>query len=296
MTPERPSPSRRAVPAIALTAAGLTALLRLQGVIGAAPAPAPDGSPLAAAARAPAEGAVPGQPVTTRYGPVQVAAVVRGGKLAEVQTLQRPGASDPTSRQINDRAIPVLNQEAVAAQSARIDSVAGATFTSEGYRQSLQSAIDAAGTGPAAGSPTSAPAPRATGPANGGGATTAPTRPTPTTGPSPTPAPAPPTTAEPPPVTRTVLADGQPVNIPTGAVQVQATVSGDRITDVRVLTYPAWNPVSAGLNAAALPKLRDQAMAAQSARAITAVTGATYTSNAYRQSLQSALDSAGYTG
>jgi uncharacterized protein with FMN-binding domain len=292
MTPERPSPNRRAVPAIALAAAGVTALLRLQGAIGATTAAASDGG--AAAAMAPADGAVPGQPVTTRYGPVQVAAVVRGGKLAEVQTLQRPGAADATSKQINDRAIPVLDQEAVAAQSARIDSVAGATCTSEGYRQSLQSAIDAAGTDTAGATSAPSSVPRSSGLA--GKATTAPTRPTSTTpGPSSS-APAAPTTIAPPPVTKTVLADGEPVNIPTGAVQVQVSVSGDRITDVRALTYPAWNPVSAGLNAAALPKLHDQVMAAQSARAITAVTGATYTSNAYRQSLQSALDAAGFTG
>jgi uncharacterized protein with FMN-binding domain len=289
---------RRALPTIALTAAGLTWLLRAQGVIGTGPVPA--GSVTAGApTRPPAEGAVPGQPVTTQYGPVQVAAVVRAGRLAEVEALQAP-ADNPNSKRINDQALPVLRQEALAAQSAQIDTVAGATFTSEGYRRSLQSAIDAAHTGPAPSAapttgpptPTTAPA----GPSTRPGATTAGTAaPSPT---SPATTTAKPTTTTPsgPPVTTTVTADGIPVTITTGPVQVRATVSGGRITEVQALTYPQGNPISAALNAVAIPKLRDQAVRGQSAQGLTAVTGATLTSEAFRTSLQAALDAAGFHG
>jgi uncharacterized protein with FMN-binding domain len=51
---------------------------------------------------------------------------------------------DGKSVGINDRAVPVLDSEALTAQSARVDTVSGATYTSRGYEQSLQSAIDAA--------------------------------------------------------------------------------------------------------------------------------------------------------
>jgi uncharacterized protein with FMN-binding domain len=60
-----------------------------------------------------------------------------------VQVLQVPQESSHDIR-INSQAVPILNQEAVQAQSAKIDTVSGATYTSEGYTQSLQSAIDAA--------------------------------------------------------------------------------------------------------------------------------------------------------
>jgi uncharacterized protein with FMN-binding domain len=51
----------------------------------------------------------------------------------------------PRSKDINSTAIPKLNQETLRAQSADIDTVSGATYTSEGYRQSLQSALDRVG-------------------------------------------------------------------------------------------------------------------------------------------------------
>jgi uncharacterized protein with FMN-binding domain len=81
--------------------------------------------------------------VDTQYGPVQVEVTVRGGRIVKAHTLQHPSGDGQTD-QINGYAVPQLNQEALAAQSAQIDTVSGATFTSEGYRQSLQSALDAA--------------------------------------------------------------------------------------------------------------------------------------------------------
>ncbi|MFF0341439.1 FMN-binding protein [Kribbella sp. NPDC004875] len=79
----------------------------------------------------------------TRYGPVQVRISIRGHRLIAVTPLVYP-ASGGRDREISSYALPQLQQEAIAAQSARIDTVSGATFTSDGYRRSLQSALDAA--------------------------------------------------------------------------------------------------------------------------------------------------------
>jgi uncharacterized protein with FMN-binding domain len=68
---------------------------------------------------------------------------VSGGKITSAQVVQVPQESGHDIR-INSQAVPILNQEAVQAQSAHIDSVSGATYTSDGYTRSLQSAIDAA--------------------------------------------------------------------------------------------------------------------------------------------------------
>jgi uncharacterized protein with FMN-binding domain len=88
-------------------------------------------------------GTFTGGAADTAYGPVQVQISVSGGKITSVQILQVPQESSHDVR-INSQAVPILNQEAVQAQSAQIDSVSGATYTSQGYTQSLQSAIDAA--------------------------------------------------------------------------------------------------------------------------------------------------------
>lgn len=90
-----------------------------------------------------ADGTFTGDAVDTRYGPVQVQITLSGGKITTVQVLQVPQESSRDVR-INSAAVPILNQETVQAQSSQIDTVSGATYTSEGYAQSLQSAIDAA--------------------------------------------------------------------------------------------------------------------------------------------------------
>jgi uncharacterized protein with FMN-binding domain len=87
---------------------------------------------------------VAGDAIETRYGIVQVQVTVSGGKIDNVKFLQLT-AYDDRSAEINGQAAPILLQETLAAQSTQIDTVSGATFTSEGYLQSLQSALDRAG-------------------------------------------------------------------------------------------------------------------------------------------------------
>ncbi|WP_411089175.1 FMN-binding protein [Streptomyces sp. 061-3] len=87
---------------------------------------------------------VTGDSEQTRFGPVQVKITVEGSKITNVTVLQYP-SDNPKDQQINSYALPTLNQEAISAQSAEIDAVSGATFTSDGYIDSLQSAIDKAG-------------------------------------------------------------------------------------------------------------------------------------------------------
>ena len=89
-----------------------------------------------------ADGTWTGAAEWTRWGYVQVQATVKNGKLTDVTALQSP--SDGRSRSINSRSQPVLEQEAIAAQSADIDMVSGATYTSRTYSASLQAALDKA--------------------------------------------------------------------------------------------------------------------------------------------------------
>ena len=88
-------------------------------------------------------GTFTGAAVETRYGAVQVEITVENGVITSSEAIQFPNR-DRHDQQINAYAVPVLNSEAVDAQSADIDSVSGATFTSVGYARSLQSAIDEA--------------------------------------------------------------------------------------------------------------------------------------------------------
>jgi uncharacterized protein with FMN-binding domain len=116
-------------------------------VQGSASASAPASAPSAAKSSAPAAAnvtrSVTGDTAQTQYGPVQVEITMTGTKITAATALQHPtgGQSD----QINANAVPKLNQEAVTAQSASIDAVSGASYTSAGYKQSLQSALDKAG-------------------------------------------------------------------------------------------------------------------------------------------------------
>lgn len=86
---------------------------------------------------------VNGSSADTAYGPVQVQLRVRAGRIVSATAIDYPQGSG-TDQQINSYAIPLLQQETVQAQSAHIDSVSGATYTSDGYRRSLQAALDAA--------------------------------------------------------------------------------------------------------------------------------------------------------
>jgi uncharacterized protein with FMN-binding domain len=85
-----------------------------------------------------------GDAVDTPYGIVQVAVTVSGTHIDKVAFV-RLDAFDGRSQEINSQAAPILLQETISAQSAQIDTVSGATYTSDGYVQSLQSALDKAG-------------------------------------------------------------------------------------------------------------------------------------------------------
>ncbi|MFD7997023.1 FMN-binding protein [Streptomyces mexicanus] len=157
-------PLRRVVLASAATVSGLVMLLALKPhtppQIAAAPAPAPSGgasapaasggSPAAGSGGSPSTGkstgttTVTGERAQTRWGPVQVRITVRGGRITDVTAVVHP-TENPRDQEINSYALPQLRSEALAAQSADIDTVSGATYTSDGYKQSLQSALDSAG-------------------------------------------------------------------------------------------------------------------------------------------------------
>lgn len=94
-------------------------------------------------AELPRSGTFDGEAVVTRFGVVQVRITVADGKVASVEALQVPNR-DRHDALINERAVPILNAQAVANQSSHLDLVSGATLTSMGYMQSLQSAIDQA--------------------------------------------------------------------------------------------------------------------------------------------------------
>ena len=98
-----------------------------------------------AAANSLASGTFDGSTIDTRYGPVQVEVSVANGHITTVTVLVSPDG-DRKSVQINSRAVPALNSETISAQSASIDTVSGATYTSDAYVQSLQSALDQART------------------------------------------------------------------------------------------------------------------------------------------------------
>ncbi|WP_432824694.1 FMN-binding protein [Dactylosporangium sp. CA-092794] len=117
------------------------------GVVSAAPGataapPAPRSS---GGGGTPAAGnlTVNGTVAQTRWGPVQVQVSIAGGKITDVVVLQRP-SGNRRDEQINAYALPRLRTEVLQAQSARIDTVSGATVTSDGYVESLQAALDSA--------------------------------------------------------------------------------------------------------------------------------------------------------
>jgi uncharacterized protein with FMN-binding domain len=99
--------------------------------------------PKASARPAGRSGTFTGNPIGTPYGTMQVAAVISNGRLTDIKLLQETDGGH--SHQIDDAAIPVLKSAALAKHSAKIDIVSGATYTSQGYAQSLQSALDKAG-------------------------------------------------------------------------------------------------------------------------------------------------------
>ncbi|MFI9244364.1 FMN-binding protein [Streptomyces sp. NPDC053086] len=258
-------PVRRVVLATAATVSGVVLLLSLKpasdpaAAAGAAPQRTAAGqeSPQGGAQAAAGSGTVTGDAAQTQYGAVQVRLTVREGKITEAEAVQAPkgGLSD----QKTQLAVPRLNQEAVAAGSADIDAVSGATYTSEGYKKSLQSALDKVK--PAASGSSGSHA----GTSGSAGGSSGSAR------------------------ARTVT--GETARTQYGPVQVRITVSDGKITQAEAVQAPKGG-LSDQKTQLAVPRLNQEAVAAGSAD-IDAVSGATYTSTGYRQSLQSALDQAG---
>ncbi len=89
------------------------------------------------------DGTFDGSQIQTRYGTVQVQAVISGGKIADVVPLQLTDVGS-LSGEIDQQAVPMLKSEVLSSQSTNVDTVGGATYTSEGYLSSLQAALDAA--------------------------------------------------------------------------------------------------------------------------------------------------------
>ena len=145
---------RRSPLVLAGTVAGTAAVLGFQAHTAAVPATtattaAATATPSAASGSSGASssgvsGTATGDAVDTRYGAAQVRATVEKGKITKIEALQLQG-NEPRSVEISSSAEPTLREEALAAQSARIDVVSGATFTSESYARSLQSALDKLG-------------------------------------------------------------------------------------------------------------------------------------------------------
>jgi uncharacterized protein with FMN-binding domain len=148
---------KRAPIVLAATAAGLAATLGFNAhsqaptasaVTTTAPAasPSPSSSSKSSASKSSSSSTktVTGSSVSTRYGNVQLKVTVSGGKITNIAAVQLP-SGDPKSSQISSYAEPQLRQSALTAQSANVNVVSGATYTSDGYRTALQSALDSAG-------------------------------------------------------------------------------------------------------------------------------------------------------
>lgn len=110
---------------------------------GSASASSPSSPSSKSAKASSATHAYTGATADTRWGPVQVRITVHNGKITKSEAVVFP-QDNPRDQEINSYAVPTLDHEVVAQQSARIDAVSGATVTSGGYLQSLQSAIDEA--------------------------------------------------------------------------------------------------------------------------------------------------------
>ncbi|MGW3107323.1 FMN-binding protein [Streptomyces sp. NPDC001100] len=253
-------PIRRVLLASAATVSGIVLLLSLKPATDSSSASAQGAAAQGAAAaqESPQGGAaaagtstITGAATQTEYGVVQVRLTVANGKITKAEAVQAPHGG--TSDQKTALSVPKLNQEVVATQSADITSVTGATYTSGGYKKSLQSAIDkmkaAGAAAPAKSSAAAAPAAQA----------------------------------------KTVTGDVATTQY--GPVQVRITVANGKITKAEAVQAPSGG-TSDQKTALAIPKLNQEAVAAGNAN-IDSVSSATYTSGGYKKSLQSALDKAG---
>ncbi|WP_328667813.1 FMN-binding protein [Streptomyces sp. NBC_00328] len=261
-------PIRRFVLASAATVSGIVLLLALKPATdsaaasaqaGAAPqqSAAGQGTPQGGTAQQSGTATVLGDVVQTQYGPVQVQLTMSGGKITKADAVQAP--SGGTSSQKTELSVPKLNQETLAAQSADIDAVSGATYTSGGYQKSLQSALDKA---------------KAAGGASGSSGSSGKAGASPAA-----------------PAAQARVVTGTVSDTQYGPVQVRLTLDGKKITKAEAVQAPSGG-TSSQKTELAVPKLNQEAVAAGSAQ-IDTVSGATYTSEGYKKSLQSALDKAG---
>jgi uncharacterized protein with FMN-binding domain len=209
-----------------------------------------------------ADGQYTGDSTDAFYGMVQVKAVIQSGRLTDVQFLDYPH-DRRTSQEINSQAMPWLKSEAIQAQSAQVDLISGATLTSQAFVQSLQSALNQArftsiqnNTSAQQGTNNNA-----NNSSTAGGQ----------------------------------YKDGQYTGAVAdafyGNLQVKAVVQGGKLSDVQFLDYPHDRRTSQEINSQAMPWLKDEAIQAQSAQ-VDLISGATLTSEAFVQSLQSALNQA----
>ncbi|MGJ5891991.1 FMN-binding protein [Streptomyces niveiscabiei] len=230
---------KRAIPVLVLSVAGLIPVFRYEPGVASSSA----GSSAAVVAPSPsgASGTVfSGPTVPTEKGDVQVQITYQGGKISAVKMLKQPDHPQTTA------AVPKLIAATLSAQSADIDTVSGATITSNGYKKSLQAAIDAH----AASASSSAAS-------SGAAASSA------------------------------KVVAGPTVGTEKGDVQVEVTFDGDSIAAVRMLKQPHHPQTTA-----AVPKLIAETLEAQSSD-IDTVSGATITSDGYKESLQAAIDAKG---
>ncbi|WP_405674026.1 FMN-binding protein [Streptomyces canus] len=233
---------KRAIPVVVLSIAGLVPVWLYQPSAESstvqATTPAPSTSSSSSSGTS-GENVVTSSTITTEKGPVQVQVTFVGTKITAVKMLQQPNHPQTTA------AVPKLVAETLQAQSADIDTVSGATITSEAYKKSLQATID--DNAKSASASPSASASEAS--------------------------------------SQTV--DGSALSTEKGPVQVQVTFVGTKITAVKMLQQPNHPQTTA-----AVPVLVAETLKAQSAD-IDTVSGATITSDAYKESLQAAIDARG---
>ena len=131
--------------------AGLASALPAQSPSPSQPSPGPTdpGSPPAAPSPSPSpsptgvNGTFTGSDFPNRFGDVQVKVIISNGRITDVQPIQMP-QDRAQSAYISQVAGPMLHDEVIQAQSAQIDIISGATYTSQSYAQSVESALQQA--------------------------------------------------------------------------------------------------------------------------------------------------------
>ncbi|MDX3577294.1 MULTISPECIES: FMN-binding protein [unclassified Streptomyces] len=133
---------KRAIPVLILSVAGLIPVWRYEPSAGTSTAvstPAVPPAPATSSTSSSGARTSTGTTVATEKGDVQVRITYDGSRITAVEMLKQPNHPQTTA------AVPKLIAETLTAQSADIDTVSGATVTSDGYKESLQAAIDAKG-------------------------------------------------------------------------------------------------------------------------------------------------------